>query len=66
MCKKKKNYYEINKQSKIMALVVGAKATVTGKPQLGIATVRFVGETQFAAGIWVGLELDNAGNLKRF
>lgn len=40
---------------------VGSKVTVNGKPQLGAATVRFYGQTQFQEGLWVGLELNTAG-----
>jgi dynactin complex subunit len=36
----------------------GDRVTVTG---FGTGTVRFVGLTQFAAGEWIGVELDNPG-----
>lgn len=35
----------------------GMKVNVIGKPNFGIGTVKFVGETQFQAGTWVGIEL---------
>ena len=33
---------------------------VAGKAAVGVAVVRFCGETQFAPGTWVGLELSAA------
>ena len=37
--------------------VVGARVKVTNKE--GTGTVRFVGETQFKEGQWVGVEMDD-------
>jgi dynactin complex subunit len=42
------------KAKESMSLPVGSRVQVSGKP----GTVRFIGETQFAAGEWYGVELD--------
>jgi len=41
-------------------LKVGSKVNVIGKLQLGVATVKFVGTTQFQSGTWIGIELEVA------
>lgn len=43
---------------------VGSKVTINGKPELGMATVRFYGPTQFQAGTWVGIELETSGTIR--
>jgi len=42
------------------ALPVGSRASITGKPELGLGIVKYVGVTKFAPGRWVGIELDKA------
>lgn len=42
---------------------VGDRVRVVTHGKTG--TVRFVGETQFAAGVWVGCELDEPGACRR-
>ena len=41
-----------------MSAVIGSRATIAHKPELGAGTVRFVGPCTFAEGNWVGFELD--------
>jgi dynactin complex subunit len=43
------------------AVKVGARVSIAGKPQLGPGTVRFVGNTEFQSGTWIGVELDQPG-----
>ena len=40
---------------------VGSEVTINGKPQLGVGIVKFVGNTQFQTGSWIGIELSVAG-----
>ncbi|KAF2077840.1 hypothetical protein CYY_000885 [Polysphondylium violaceum] len=40
------------------SIPVGSRASITGKPELGLGMVKYVGMTKFAAGRWVGIELD--------
>jgi len=37
---------------------VGSKVVVSGREELGVATVRYIGPTKFAAGEWVGVEYE--------
>ena len=43
------------------SLKLGSRVSIIGKETLGLGTVRFVGETSFQTGIWVGIELEQAG-----
>ncbi|EFA86144.1 dynactin 150 kDa subunit [Heterostelium album PN500] len=40
------------------AIQVGTRVTISGKPEFGEGTVRYVGMTKFNSGRWVGIELD--------
>ena len=43
------------------APILGDVVRTTGGRSNHVGTVRFVGRTSFAEGVWVGLELDYAG-----
>ncbi len=45
-------------------LPLGSKIVVPSLPNLGSGFIRFVGKTEFYTGIWVGVELENAGMLE--
>ncbi len=42
-------------------LSVGLEVKIRNKEEMGVGVIRFIGETSFAAGYWVGLELSQGG-----
>ncbi|EGC35470.1 hypothetical protein DICPUDRAFT_94545 [Dictyostelium purpureum] len=41
-----------------VSIPIGTRVAISGKPELGIGTVKYCGMTKFSPGRWVGIELD--------